>query len=46
MILIQALVVGGIGYGMGVGLATIFGIFAQRADAAAGVLPAVAGAGR
>lgn len=31
MILIQGLVVGGIGYGMGVGLATLYGIFAQRA---------------
>ena len=31
MILIQGLVVGGIGYGLGVGLATLFGIFAQRA---------------
>jgi putative ABC transport system permease protein len=31
MILIQALVVGGIGYGLGVGLATLFGIVAQRA---------------
>jgi putative ABC transport system permease protein len=30
MILLQALVVGGIGYGIGVGLATAFGIFAQR----------------
>jgi len=31
MILIQGLVVGGIGYGVGVGLATAYGIFAQRA---------------
>jgi putative ABC transport system permease protein len=31
MILIQGLVVGGIGYGFGIGLATLFGIFAQRA---------------
>ncbi|HEY7424630.1 MAG TPA: ABC transporter permease [Gemmataceae bacterium] len=31
MILIQGLVVGSIGYGVGVGLATLFGIFAQRA---------------
>ena len=31
MILIQALVVGGIGYGFGVGLATLYGMFAQRA---------------
>jgi putative ABC transport system permease protein len=30
MILIQALVVGGIGYALGVGLATLFGIVAQR----------------
>lgn len=30
MILIQALLVGGIGYGLGVGLATVFGIVAQR----------------
>jgi putative ABC transport system permease protein len=30
MILIQALVVGAIGYGLGVGLATIYGIVAQR----------------
>jgi putative ABC transport system permease protein len=30
MILLQALVVGGIGYGIGVGLATLFGIFIQR----------------
>jgi putative ABC transport system permease protein len=30
MILIQALVVGGIGYGLGVGLATLFGIVAQK----------------
>jgi len=30
MILIQALVVAAIGYGLGVGLATLFGIFAQR----------------
>ena len=30
MILIQALVVGGIGYGLGVGLATVYGIVAQR----------------
>ena len=29
MILIQALVVGGIGYGLGVGLATLYGIVAQ-----------------
>jgi len=31
MILTQGLVVGGIGYGIGIGLATIYGIFAQRA---------------
>jgi putative ABC transport system permease protein len=31
MILIQGFVVGGIGYGLGVGLATAYGIFAQRA---------------
>jgi putative ABC transport system permease protein len=31
MILIQGLIVGGIGYGVGVGLATLYGIFAQRA---------------
>jgi len=31
MILIQGLVVGGIGYGVGVGLATVYGIFALRA---------------
>ena len=31
MILLQALVVGAIGYGIGVGLATLFGIFVQRA---------------
>ena len=31
MILIQGSVVGGIGYGVGVGLATVYGIFAQRA---------------
>ena len=31
MILVQGLVVGAIGYGMGVGLATAYGIFAQRA---------------
>ncbi len=31
MILIQGLVVGSIGYGVGVGLATLYGIFAQRA---------------
>ncbi len=31
MILIQGLVVGGIGYGFGVGLATVYGIFVQRA---------------
>jgi putative ABC transport system permease protein len=31
MILLQALVVGGIGYGIGVGLATLFGIVVQRA---------------
>jgi putative ABC transport system permease protein len=31
MILTQALLVGGIGYGFGVGLATIYGIIAQRA---------------
>jgi putative ABC transport system permease protein len=30
MILTQALLVGGIGYGLGVGLATIYGIIAQR----------------
>ena len=30
MILMQALLVGGIGYGLGVGLATIYGIIAQR----------------
>jgi putative ABC transport system permease protein len=30
MILIQGIVVGGIGYGLGVGLATLYGIFAQR----------------
>lgn len=30
MILIQGLVVGGIGYGMGAGLATFYGMFAQR----------------
>jgi len=30
MILIQALVVSGIGYGIGVGLATVYGIIAQR----------------
>jgi len=30
MILIQALVVGGIGYGLGVGLATFYGMVAQR----------------
>jgi putative ABC transport system permease protein len=31
MILTQALVVSGIGYGLGVGLATLYGLFAQRA---------------
>jgi putative ABC transport system permease protein len=31
MILMQGAVVGGIGYGIGVGLATFYGIFAQRA---------------
>jgi putative ABC transport system permease protein len=31
MILTQGLVVGSIGYGLGVGLATLYGIFAQRA---------------
>jgi putative ABC transport system permease protein len=31
MILTQGLVVGGIGYGLGIGLATVFGIFLQRA---------------
>jgi putative ABC transport system permease protein len=31
MILIQGLVVGGIGYGVGVGLATVYGIFSQKA---------------
>jgi putative ABC transport system permease protein len=31
MILIQGSVVGGIGYGVGVGLATVYGIWAQRA---------------
>jgi putative ABC transport system permease protein len=31
MILIQAFLVGGIGYGIGVGLATVYGIFAQKA---------------
>ncbi len=31
MILVQSLVVGGIGYGIGVGLATLFGIIAGRA---------------
>jgi len=31
MILTQGLLVGGIGYGVGVGLATVYGIFAQRA---------------
>jgi putative ABC transport system permease protein len=30
MILMQGLVVGGIGYGLGVGLATVFGVFMQR----------------
>jgi putative ABC transport system permease protein len=30
MILTQGLVVGGIGYGIGVGVATVYGIFAQR----------------
>ena len=30
IILLQAFVVGAIGYGLGIGLATIFGIFAQR----------------
>lgn len=30
MILIQAFVVAGLGYGLGIGLATLFGIFAQR----------------
>ncbi len=30
IILVQALVVGGIGYGLGIGLATIYGIFAQE----------------
>ena len=30
MILVQALVVSGIGYGLGIGLATMFGIIAQR----------------
>jgi putative ABC transport system permease protein len=30
MILVQALVVGGIGYGLGMGLATLYGIIAQR----------------
>lgn len=30
MILIQGFVVGGIGYGLGVGLAAVYGIFAQR----------------
>jgi len=30
MILIQGLVVGSIGYGVGIGLATLYGIFAQR----------------
>ena len=31
MILTQGFVVGGVGYGIGVGLATVYGIFAQRA---------------
>ena len=31
MILVQGFVVGGIGYGLGVGLATVYGIFSQRA---------------
>ena len=31
MILIQGFVVGGIGYGVGVGLATLYGIFSQKA---------------
>lgn len=31
MILIQGAVVGGIGYGMGVGLATVYGIYSQQA---------------
>jgi putative ABC transport system permease protein len=31
MILTQGLVVGGIGYGLGIGLATVFGIVLQRA---------------
>jgi putative ABC transport system permease protein len=31
MILIQALVVAAIGYGLGIGLATLYGMFAQRA---------------
>ncbi len=31
MILLQGAVVGGIGYGLGVGLATVYGIFSQRA---------------
>ena len=44
MILAQALVVGGIGYGFGVGLATLFGIVAQ-CDAATGLFPALASAG-
>jgi putative ABC transport system permease protein len=30
MILVQALVVAGIGYGLGIGLATIFGIVAEH----------------